>query len=101
MKEFDIPVCNIFKPKIIFDQLCYETNLQNLMDSNSLKIGKQLKVGLTLLLDYNEERQSYNSISKNESLGLEAPYNDDDNSFSVYLNTKGKNIFLTRFFPLS
>ena len=54
IKEFPIPVCDIFKPKHYFDQLCYEINLQELKDST--KIGNQLKMGLTLALDFNKER---------------------------------------------
>ena len=61
INEFEIPVCNIFRPKNYFDQLCYETNLQDLKASP-----KQLEMGLTLVLDYNEERQNYNRIEKNE-----------------------------------
>ena len=29
---FDMRVCNIFKPKLQYDQLCYETDLQKLKD---------------------------------------------------------------------
>ena len=58
VNEFKIPVCNVFKPRNHIDQLCYETDLQDLKDSQ--KIGKQLEMGLTLVLDYNEERQIYN-----------------------------------------
>ena len=37
---FEIPVCNIFKQKLYINQLCYETNLQQLKSSTTL--GKQL-----------------------------------------------------------
>ena len=84
IKEFEIPVCNIFKPKHYFDQLCYETDLQELKDSR--KIDKQLKIGLTLVLDYNEERQNYIIISKNDSNITKRIY-DEHQSFSMYLNT--------------
>ena len=62
INEFKIPVCNIFRPRNHIDQLCYETDLQELKDSQ--KIGKQLEMGLTLVLDYNEERQNYNFKSQ-------------------------------------
>ena len=45
---FEIPVCNIFRPRNYLDQLCYETNLQDLKDTQ--KIGKQLEIGLTLVV---------------------------------------------------
>ena len=70
-------MCNIFKPKHYFDQLCYEINLQELKDST--KIGNQLKMGLTLALDFNKERQLDNSNSKNKD--------DDVNSFSMFVDT--------------
>ena len=89
---FEIPVCDIFKPRNYFDQLCYETNLQDLKDSNSQKIKKQLEMGLTLVLDYNEERQSYKFIQKkNDSNAIKAPHNTDDSSFSVYSDTIGRH----------
>ena len=84
IQEFEIPVCNIFRPKIYLDQLCYETDLQDLKDSQ--KIGKQLEMGLTLILDYNEERQYYNSIQKNKSQAKKELYQNNDD-VSVYLDT--------------
>ena len=54
---FDKRVCTIFKPRNFHDQLCYETDLQKLKDNNKKKLIKQqLEMGLTLVLDYNEER---------------------------------------------
>ena len=83
---FNIPVCNIFKPRNYIDHLCYETNLQHLKDSNSQKIGKQLVIGFTLILDFNEERQSYNFIPKKESDGVKAVYHNDGD-VSIILDT--------------
>ena len=87
LSGFGIPVCNIFKPRNYLDQLCYETNLQNLKGSNNQKIGKQLVIGLTLVLDYNEERQSYNFIPKDESKGMKAVFQNDED-VSIFLDTK-------------
>ena len=66
------------------DQLCYETNLQDLKDIQ--KIRKQLERGLTIILDYNEERQSYNKIQKNESQAMNALYTSDDD-VAIYFDT--------------
>ena len=77
--RFDMPVCNIFKPKRQYDQLCYETDLQELKHNNNEVLMKQLEIGLTLILDYNEERQM--------NLAFD---NNDDNSVSLYLNTISK-----------
>ena len=84
INEFKIPVCNIFRPRNHIDQLCYETDLQELKDSQ--KIGKQLEMGLTLVLDYNEERQNYNLIQKNQSQDKEALYQNNDD-VAIYLDT--------------
>ena len=86
INDFDIAVCDIFKPRNYLDQLCYETDLQDLKDSNSQKIGDQLEMGLTLLLDFNEERQSYNFIGRNMSHKIKAPYHNNDHSFSLYMD---------------
>ena len=84
LNEFKTPVCNIFRPRNYLNQLCYETNLQALRDSQ--KIEKQLESGLTLILDYNEERQYYNSVQKNKSQAKEATYQNNDD-VSIYLDT--------------
>ena len=55
IKEFDIPICNSFQAKVKDDQLCYELDLQKL--KNNTVIEDQLKSGLFLVLDYNEDRQ--------------------------------------------
>ena len=86
IENFDIPVCDIFKPTNYLDQLCYETSLQDLKTGNKKIIGKQLEMGLTLVLDYNEERQSYNPIEKKEANPIKALYNADD-EVSIYLDT--------------
>ena len=84
IQGFEIPVCNIFKPRNYWDQLCYETNLQDLKDSE--KIGKQLEMGLTLVLDYNEERQYYNIMEQNESQTMNA-LDTHENGVSIFLDT--------------
>ena len=84
VNEFKTPVCNIFRPRIYLNQLCYETNLQAIRDSQ--KIEKKLESGLTLVLDYNEERQYYNSVQKNKSQAKEATYQNNDD-VSIYLDT--------------
>ena len=47
--NFSAPVCNSFQAKIREDQLCYT------VDPNIYRVDKPLE--LTLLLDYNEERE--------------------------------------------
>ena len=85
INQYDIPVCNIFKPKIYFDQFCYETDLHELKDSDSKILEEQLEMGFTLVLDYNEERQilNHNVGSKKSKIS----FSHYDNSVSIYLDT--------------
>ena len=48
---------------------------------------KQLKLGLTLILDYNEERQIDFKDSLVKESSLKPFENNDDDSVSLYLNT--------------
>ena len=52
--NFDVPVCNNFSNVILFDQLCYEFDVNRLSRSFTVKT---LKEGLTFLVDLNEDRQ--------------------------------------------
>ena len=90
-EKFDVPVCNIFKPRIYFDQICYETDIQEFKESNNEKIlENQLEMGLTLVLDYNEERQ----ITYNGNISLKDVQKSLyhlDKSVSIYLDTISMN----------
>ena len=70
--QFDVPVCNSFQAKILNDQLCYEVDPNFYVKSVVTK--SDLKLGLTLLLDYNEDRQTSfvedSNISFTESVGI-------------------------------
>ena len=54
--QFDVPVCNSFKAKVLNDQLCYEVDPNHFIErTNTLQY---LKLGLILGLDFNEDRQT-------------------------------------------
>lgn len=53
--EFDFPICNIFVPKVLNNQLCYEADLAKLKDNSDLV--NQYEMGLVLIIDFNEDRQ--------------------------------------------
>ena len=91
IEEFAIPVCDIFKPKKHHDQLCYETDLQLLKDSNNENLVNQLELGFTLVLDYNEERQLSDLFLGNGSSAKEEL--PDENYLSIYLDTISIMIF--------
>ena len=86
---FDLKVCNIFKPKLYYDQLCYETDLQELKDSNNSNLMNQLESGLTLVLDYNEERQiNFPNFNNAPISKKKFSYNlNNGNSLSMYMDT--------------
>ena len=89
INQFPIPVCDIFKPKHYFDQLCYETNLQEL--KSGTKLGNQLKMGLTLVLDFNEERQLDNEIGSAHKSHVKKK-EGNGNSFSMFVDTISKKL---------
>ena len=55
IKGFDAPVCNSFEKKIIKNQLCYEVDLEKFKSDDKIK--DQLENGLSLILDFNEDKQ--------------------------------------------
>ena len=94
-KMFDQPVCNSFEAKILNDQVCYEIDLQRY--SNKDNIDKELTLGLTFILDYNEDRQ----VTCNDIPNM---VNDEDDALIsskvdsemtgnavIYINTIGMN----------
>ena len=52
IESFDVPVCNIFKDRILNDQLCYEVDLNIFRKKESVSP----KFTFALYIDYNEDR---------------------------------------------
>ena len=52
--QFVLPVCTSFTRTYIQGQLCYELEVNNFF--NHPRTEKKLRMGLTLILDYNEDR---------------------------------------------
>ena len=69
-------VCKHFMPKLRNDQICYEVDINKLIDKSS----KGFEGGLFLALNINEDRQTLNEIEE-----------EKNNDFYVYLNTIGMN----------
>ena len=57
--QFDFPVCNSFRAKVLNDQLCYEVDVNELIDRRILL--KEIKMGLMFMIDHNEDRQVHNT----------------------------------------
>ena len=94
IEQFDIPVCNSFKAKILNDQLCYEVDLDSF--KNFENVENQIKLGFGFIMDYNEDRQTIFSQEKRQSIlykeGLlvSGMLETDDNLHAVInLNTIG------------
>ena len=60
--EFKVPVCNIFRPKILNKHLCYEADINKFKDMFS---ASSLKTGFTFFVDLNEDRQLSWEIEEN------------------------------------
>ena len=90
---FEVPVCNIFLAKIWNDQLCHEMDLNRFKDENNIK--SQLKNGITLVLDFNEERQLEKDTNQEEMemIKRNRHYEEEENSVQVHLDSIGKQIF--------
>ena len=80
--EFQYPVCNSFKPRVMNDELCYEVDLNKYKDSDDME--QKLKVGLVFFMDYNEDRQ----VLLNESMNKEESFVD------VMEGNHGKNALI-------
>ena len=84
-EQYDVPVCSSFKPKIRKNQLCYQIDLDDLKDTNN--IDKQLKEGLVLVMDYNEERQLPQFVESKNAEKMGYLMSEDRNSVQIHLET--------------
>ena len=89
--QFSFPVCNSFKEKVLNDQLCYEVDLNRFVNMNT--IDRDLELGFTFIMDYNEDRQVTfdRNISNRENIGLTTSIVESDHHQHafIYLNTIG------------
>ena len=92
IEQFDNPVCNCFKARVLNDQLCYEVDLENFKNPGKLYL--QLKLGLVFFMDYNEDKQvRFENSSKGEatlSMGQAIDGSNENENAIIYLNTVGK-----------
>ena len=63
-------MCNSFQPKLFFDQLCYEININKFKDENLFN-EQNLKLGLSMLVDTNFNKQ-YSGLRDSK------PHSDED-----------------------
>ena len=96
INQFEWPVCNCFRAKILNDQLCYEVDLSRFSDKDSIE--RELKLGFNFIMDYNEDRQiTFDSVTqqqKDQGLASSIIQSDEDRHAFIRLNTIGKSIKL-------
>ena len=95
--QFDVPICNSFKAKVLNDQLCYEVDLNTF--SNRYKIDKELRSGFAFIMDYNEDRQTtfdQEDINIEENgLANRIVKSNNDKHAHIFLDTIGKYMKIT------
>ena len=90
--NFDFPVCKSFQAKVLNDQLCYEVDLNRFSKKDN--IDKELELGFTFLMDYNEDRQVDldEKIHSNEfGLTSSVVKSEQSQNAIIYLDTIGKS----------
>ena len=96
MNNFHVPVCRLFREKIVNGQVCYEADLNQYRDRVNWK--EALSSGLSLIIDTNDEYDVKNIMEKNEpgQKKIENFFNTyenekKDNTFTLMLKTISKN----------
>ena len=99
MDQFEFPVCNSFKAKILNDQLCYEVDLNRVSNKNNIE--REMQLGFNFIMDYNEDRQVTFNFDNDrsetmveKSFAIEILESDNNHHASIYLNTVGRFQFL-------
>ena len=93
--QFQVPVCNSFRPKILHGQLCYEVDPENYRDKYNFD---EKLLSLSLLISFNEDRQfakNKNRIihkkKKQNSLTFET---ETEEQHHLFIGTISKTYFL-------
>ena len=100
INNFNIPVCDKFRPTILDGQRCYQVNANEMQDDvDKDKIASQ---GIVLLLDYNLDRmvkfEGYDKLTMDNSSILEKNIKNTNDAM-IYRETLGNNCF--QFFRFS
>ena len=87
----DIEVCNSFMGKSLADQFCYEVDLDKFKSGENIE--KDLKLGLSFVMDYNEDRQvNFEDVINDKRagnwMGITVGSNYDENAV-IHLNAIG------------
>ena len=97
LQNFSIPVCTKFTPTVVKDQHCYQVDLNQFKSEVDLK--KIMSHGLTLLLDYNEDRQVQDRVKTSDAVQVkdleDMRYKDDSNhGATIHIETIGMHTLM-------
>ena len=93
--NISLPVCDLFKEKIINGQLCYEADVDHYMKGIDDWM-QTLETGFNFIIDFNEEYDVKNFIQK----GLERRLKNNS-SLSLYKQTDNEGLFDIRLQTIS
>ena len=82
-------MCNIFKETMVDGQLCYQADVESLLEDNKTKVVDKKKIvteGLVFWLDYNENRMVEEVGEQSSTLGIKDKYEN----VIMYIGTIGK-----------
>ena len=91
--QFEFPVCNKFKPRVLGGQLCYYVDVNEFKDQVQ---ADKIKNGLIMLIDYNEERmlteKTVRLLNPNAT-GLQDILKEKDNleDAMIHINSLGRS----------
>ena len=92
---FKIPVCASFQPRILYDQLCYQVDVEELYPRHKMT-ASNLKLGLSLMLDTNYNRQHSLQGNRGKAASLDDDLVkkyvnlDDDDEIKIYIGAIGQ-----------
>ena len=92
-QNFSLPFCSSFQPIILNDEVCYEINIEERIKQIE---EEDLKSGLLLLLDFNEDRQFHSLVEHDEHIADNDIFKQlaskaDGAQLKIYIETIGSS----------
>ena len=92
---FELPVCNMFRPKMVQGQLCYQVDVNEVKDQ--VDVQDAIKYGLIFLMDYNGDKMLTKNYGDEGHLtnGLHKflTENDEQLTAKIYVDTLGSTVY--------
>ena len=90
--NFEFPVCNKFRPRILSGQLCYYVDVNKFMDQIE---EEKLKNGLILLIDPNQGRMLTETVAKSTNPNTKDLFEiltkeEENGETMIHINTIGR-----------